>query len=85
VERSLFAGIAVFRVITFAWMVGVVALTWGDLARPWHAGTLSAMVFAVTVGLTVAVVQAPDSLLRPCPRRRRIPSRRASISTLSRR
>ena len=66
-ERSLLAGIAVFRVITFAWLVGVVALTWGDLARPWLAVTLSVMVFAVTVALTVGVIRAPESLLHPLP------------------
>jgi signal transduction histidine kinase len=67
VERSVLAGVAVFRVVAFAWLVSVVALTWGDVARPWLAVTLCVMVLAVTLVLTVAAVRSPDSLLHPLP------------------
>jgi signal transduction histidine kinase len=67
VERSLLAGVAVFRVVAFTWLVCVVALTWGDVARAWLAVALCLMVFAVTMVLTILAIRAPDALLHPLP------------------
>ena len=64
-DRSLSAGLAIFRWLAWAWMATVLVFDRHALARPWLAYGLVALALVVTVGDQVLLVRRPGALLRP--------------------
>jgi signal transduction histidine kinase len=67
VDRTLPAGISVFRWLAWAWMATVLFFDRGGLVRPWLAALLVALALAVTVVDSVLLARSPELLFRPGP------------------
>jgi len=67
VDRSLLAGISVFRWLAWAWMATVLFFDRQALVRPWLAYGLVVVALAVSAADSVLLGRTPDALLRPAP------------------
>jgi len=67
VDRTLPAGISVFRWLAWVWMATVLFFDRDALARPWLAYLLVILALAVTVVDSVLLNRSPDLLMRPGP------------------
>ena len=66
-DRTLPAGISVFRWLAWAWMATVLFFDRGSLVRPWLAYLLVALALAVTAVDSLLLARSPEVLLRPGP------------------
>ncbi len=66
-DRTLPAGISVFRWLAWVWMATVLVFDRNDLVRPWLAYLLVTGALAVTVADSLLLSRSPDLLLRPGP------------------
>lgn len=64
-DRPVAQGLAAFRWVAWAWMAGVIAVSPGDLVRPWLAYGLVGLALAYTAACSMLWRVRPEVLLSP--------------------
>jgi hypothetical protein len=67
VKRVVLAGLLALRWAAWVWMAVVLAVSYGDLLRPWLAVGLVGGALGFTILTTVWLKQSPDRLTQPGP------------------